>query len=176
MLHAEKVVIYEQIDTWLREEIIHPSVSDYVSPIALVKKRDKSTRFRVEYRALDVKVIKFNYRLPVIEDQLDCLRGAKIFTTLHLKNGFFHVSIEDADCEYTAFVVSGLHYEFLRLPFGLCISPAYFQKYINAVIRDLVAKGIVVIYMDDLIIPAENLSEGKERLECVLRRASEYGL
>lgn len=70
----------------------------------------------------------------------------------------------------------GGHYEFLKLPFGLCISPAYFQKYINAVFRDMVAKGMLVIHMDDLIIPLRDLEKGKERLGWVLKRASEYGL
>ena len=139
-------------------------------------KRKISRRICVDYRALNAKVVKIKYPLPVIEDQLDCLRDAKIFTSLDLKNSFFHVSIEEADCKYMTFVVPGEYYEFLRLPFGLCISLAYFQQYMNAVFRDLVAKGIVIIYMDDLIIPSGNLSEGKERQEWVLKRASEYGL
>ena len=128
------------------------------------------------YRGLNAKVVKVKYPRLVIEDHLNCSRRAKIFTTLDLKNSFFHLSIEDADCKYTDFVVPGGHYEFLRLPFSLCISPAYFQKYINAVFRKLVAKGIIIIYMDDLIVPSENLNEGKERLEWVLKRASEYRL
>ena len=78
----------------------------------------------MDYRKLNAKVVKVRYPLPVIDDQLDSLRDAKLFTTLDLKNGFFRVSIEDADCKLTAFVVPGGHYEFLKLRFGLCISPA----------------------------------------------------
>lgn len=87
----------------------------------------------------------------MVEDQLDLLQGAKIYSTLDLKNGFFHVSIEEASRKYTAFVVPNGHYEFVKMPFGLCTSPAYFQKYVN-VFRELTKEGIVAIYMDDLIL------------------------
>lgn len=128
------------------------------------------------YRRLNEKIVKNRYPLPLIEDQLDLLQGAKIYSTLDLKNGFFHVSIDEASRKYTAFVVPSGHYEFLKMPFGLCTSPAYFQKYINAVFRELTAAKIVAIYMDDLIIPSVDISEGLSRLELVLKTASEHGL
>lgn len=72
------------------------------------------------------------YPLPIIEDQIDKLQGARVYTTLDLENGFFHVAIEEESSKYTAFIVPNGHYEFLRMPFGLSISLAYFQRYINA--------------------------------------------
>ena len=71
-----------------------------------------------------------------MEDQLDLLQGAKVFSILDLKNGFFHVSIEENSMKYTAFVIPNGHYEFMRVPFGLCNSPAVFQKFINAVFKE----------------------------------------
>jgi len=120
--------------------------------------------------------VKSRYPLPLIEDQLDFLQGAKIYSTLDLKNGFFHVSVEETSRKYTVFVVPNGHYEFLKMPFGLCTSPAYFQKYINAVFRDLTAERIVAVYMDDLIVPSIDMQEGLSRLRLVLNTAAEYGL
>lgn len=101
MLHvwppSEKAAVYGQIETWFQEKVVHPSISDYASPIVLVKKKDGFQRMCVDYRILNEKVVKVRYLLPVINDRLDSLRGANVFTTLDLKNGFFHVSIEDAD-------------------------------------------------------------------------------
>lgn len=127
----------------------------------------------VDYRKLNDKIIKVRYPLPIIEDQIDRLQGAWVFSTLDLANGFFHVAVAKDSRKYTAFIVPNEHYEFLRMPFGLSISPAYFQRYINAVFNDLVIKGIVSIYMDDLIVPSIDYQEG---LKAVLSVASEYEL
>ena len=173
---VETKMVYDQIDEWVKTGIVRPSNSDYASPIVLAKKKDGSSRICVDYRKLNERIIKNRYPLPIIDDQLDCLRGANVFSTLDLKNDFFHVPIEDSDYKYTTFVIPGGHFEFLRLPFRLCTSPAYFQKYINIIFKDLTASGIVVIYMDDLIVHSVNEVEGLERLEKILKIASEYNL
>nr|XP_012220525.1 PREDICTED: uncharacterized protein K02A2.6-like [Linepithema humile] len=126
---AEKAEVDLQIHEWLEEGIVRPSCSDYASPIVLVRKKNDSIRICVDYRRLNEKIIKNRYPLPLIEDQLDFLQDAKVYSTLDLKNGFFHVPVEETSVKYTAFVVSNGQYEFLRMPFGLSTSPAYFQKY-----------------------------------------------
>ncbi|XP_029178535.1 uncharacterized protein K02A2.6-like [Nylanderia fulva] len=147
----EQRTLDEQIHRWLDEGIVQQSYSDYASPVVLVKKKNGATRVCVDYRKLNEKIIKTRYPLPIIEDQIDRLRGAKIFSTIDLENGFFHVRVADDSRKYTAFIVPNGHYEFLRMPFGLSTSPAYFQKYVNAVFADLVAKNVVSIYMDDVV-------------------------
>lgn len=173
---AEKNEVNKQIDEWLETGIVQLSVSDYASPIVLVKKKDGSTRLCVDYRLLNKKVIKDRYPLPLIEDQLDALQDAKVFSTLDLKNGFFHVPVDDASRKYTAFVVPDGHYEFVKMPFGLCNAPAVFQKFINVVFKDLIRQHVVLIYMDDLIIPSVDIDSGVSRLESVLNTASKSGL
>lgn len=173
---AEKTEVESQIQVWLDEGIVQPSCSDYASPIVLVKKKNGATRICVDYRKLNEKIVKNRYPLPLMEDQLDVLQSAKVYSTLDLKNGFFHVAVEESSRKYTAFVVPNGHYEFLRMPFGLSTSPAYFQKYVNAVFRDLAVRGIVAIYMDDLIIPSVDIQEGLSRLKLVLETAATYGL
>lgn len=89
---SEKQEVEELMKQWLDEGIIRPSSSEYASSIVLVKKKDGSTRVCVDYRELNKKIERPRFPLPFIEDQLDQLQGAKIFTTLDLKNGFFSCS------------------------------------------------------------------------------------
>lgn len=172
----EKVEVDKQIAAWLQEGIVQPSHSDYASPIVLVKKKNGSTRICVDYRQLNRKIVKDRYPLPLIEDELDSLQGATIFSTLDLKNGFFHVPIEEASRKYTAFVVPNGHYEFLRVPFGLCNSPAVFQKFIHAVFREVITTGIARTYLDDIIVLANDVTSAIKNLKTVLDVASQYGL
>ncbi|XP_043498670.1 uncharacterized protein LOC122521973 [Polistes fuscatus] len=116
---SQKDIVNQQIQEWMEEGIVQPSLSEYASPIVLVEKRDGSFRLCVDYRKLNQKIVKDRYPLPLIEDQLDQLQGANYFSTLDLKNGFFHVSIEEESRKYTAFIVPDGHYEFLKVPFGL---------------------------------------------------------
>lgn len=114
--------------------------------------------------------------MPLIEDQLDRLQDARVFSTLDLKDGIFHVPIEEDSVKFTAFVVLDGQYEFLKVPFGLCNSPAVFQRHVRAVFRQLIASGTVLAYLDDLIIPAVSEEGGLEKLSVVLKVASNYGL
>ncbi|XP_015514359.2 uncharacterized protein LOC107220321 [Neodiprion lecontei] len=173
---AEKREVNEQIQEWMKDGIVRESHSDYASPIVVVKKKDGSNRLCVDYRLLNQKIIKDRYPLPLIEDQLDLLQGAKVFTTLDLRNGFFHVQVEEASRKYTSFIVPDGQYEFCRVPFGLCNSPAVFQKFVNAVFRELIKERVVLTYMDDLIIPSKDDASGIENLERVFQVASEADL
>lgn len=86
---AEKDIVNKQIAEWEREGIVRPSSSDYASPIVLAKKKDGTHRLCIDYRLLNRKIVRDRFPLPLIEDQLDQLQGAKIYSTLDLKNGFF---------------------------------------------------------------------------------------
>ncbi|GFW95044.1 retrovirus-related Pol polyprotein from transposon 297 [Trichonephila clavipes] len=90
----------------------------------------------------------------------DTLQEAKVYSTLDLRNGFFHVDV-DEDCrKYTSFIVPDGQFEFNKVPFGLSTSPGVFQRYVSSIFRDLTRKGIVISYLDDLVIPAKNEQEG----------------
>lgn len=93
-----------------------------------------------------------------------------------MKNGFFHVKIDELSQKYTTFIVPDEHLEFTKVPFGLCNSPAVFQRFVNVAFNIQISQGIVLAYMDDLIIPSANFEEGLARLNQVLNRASEVGL
>ncbi|GFY20752.1 hypothetical protein TNCV_1119861 [Trichonephila clavipes] len=97
----------------------------------MVKKKDGSSRMCIDYRKLNQKLVKDKFPLPLIEDVLDTLQEAKVYSTLDLRNGFFHVDV-DEDCrKYTSFIVPDGQYEFNKVPFGLSTSPGVFQRYVS---------------------------------------------
>ncbi|GFW83404.1 retrovirus-related Pol polyprotein from transposon 17.6 [Trichonephila clavipes] len=99
-----------------------------------------------------------------------------VYSTLDLRNGFFHVDV-DEDCrKYTSFIVPDGQFEFNKVPFGLSTSPGVFQRYVSSIFRDLTRKGIVISYLDDLVIPAKNEQEGLEKLKIIFEVAKKYGL
>lgn len=172
----EREQVNEVLKVWVEEGIIRPSNSEYASPIVLAKKKDGSIRVCVDYRKLNKHVLRLLFPLPLIEDQLDRLQGARWYTVIDLKNGFFHVPVEESSQKYTAFVTPDGQWEFLKTPFGLCISPAIFQKFINTVFKDLISAKVLVVYMDDLVILGVTIEQALQRLEDVLTVASRHGL
>lgn len=176
-LSAEQRKAVQKItDDWLKEGIIRPSNSEYASPIVLVKKKNGDYRLCVDYRRLNKKIVRDRYPLPLMEDQLDKLSEAKVYCTLDLKDGFFHVPVGESSRRYTSFVTPDGQFEFLKAPFGLCNSPAVFQRHIRAVFRELLARDVVLTYLDDLIVPAKDEAECVHKLNQVLSTASDYGL
>ncbi|GFX31026.1 retrovirus-related Pol polyprotein from transposon 17.6 [Trichonephila clavipes] len=173
---TERQEVNKQIEEWLNEGIIRPSFSEYANPIVMVKKKDGSSRMCIDYRKLNQKLVKDKFPLPIIEDVLDTLQEAKVYSTLDLRNGFFHVDV-DEDCrKYTSFIVPDGQFEFNKVPFGLSTSPGVFQRYVSSIFRDLTRKGIVITYLDDLVIPAKNEQEGLEKLKIIFEVAKKYGL
>ena len=112
----------------LKVGAIQKSVSPWASPVVLVHKKDSSLRFCIDLRKLNLQTIKDAYSLPRMEESLDCLNGAIIFTSLDLKAGHWQVEMEENSVPYTAFAVGPLgFYECVRMPFGLTNAPATFQ-------------------------------------------------
>ncbi|GFY35083.1 retrovirus-related Pol polyprotein from transposon 412 [Trichonephila clavipes] len=140
------------------------------------QEKDGSSRMCIDYRKLNQKLVKDKFPLPIIEDVLDTLQEAKVYSTLDLRNGFFHVDV-DEDCrKYTSFIVPDGQFEFNKVPFGLSTSPGVFQRYVSSIFRDITRKGIVISYLDDLVIPAKNEQEGLEKLKIIFEVAKKYGL
>ncbi|GFX92304.1 hypothetical protein TNCV_1112311 [Trichonephila clavipes] len=153
---TERQEINKQKEECLNESIIRPSFSEYASPIVMVKKKDGSSRMCIDYRKLNQKLVKDKFQLPIIEDVLDTFQEAKVYSTLDLSNGFFHVDV-DEDCRrYTSFIVPDGQFEFNKVPFGLNTSPGVFQRYVSSIFRDLTRKVIVISYLDYLVIPVKN--------------------
>ncbi|XP_076393341.1 uncharacterized protein LOC143265399 [Megachile rotundata] len=172
----ERDILQKQIDEWLQNRIIEPYASEYASSVVIVKKKDGSSRVCIDYRKLNKIVEKDRFPLPLTEELLDRLQNARIFCTIDLKNAFFHITVDENSRKFTSFITHFGQYQFIKMPFGLSNAPAVFQRFINDVFRELVVQGVVLIYIDDIIIPTIDEVECLRRLKLVLQTASDYGL
>ena len=159
----------------LDKNIIQPSSSPWASPVVLVKKKDGSLRFCVDFRKLNSLTRKDAYALPRIDDTLNSLAGSKWFTTLDLASGSWQVEICPEDKEKTAFCTQDGHFEFNVMPFGLCNAPATFQRLMDVVLAG-VQWSSCLVYLDDIIIMGRSFDEHLDNLSMVLSRLQAAGL
>ena len=159
-----------QVKEMLRDGVIRSSISPWASPVVMVKKKDGSMRFCVDFWKVNDATIKDAHPLPRIDDTLESLHGAKFFSTLDLKSGYWQVPIREQDKEKTAFrTCSGQLYEFNQLPFGVCNAPATFSRLMDRALAGL-AWNICLYYLDDIIVFSASWEEHLERLKAVFER------
>ena len=129
----------------------------------------------VDYRKLNSRTVRDQFNVPKIEDALNSLSGAKWFSCLDLKSGYYQVEMEESDKEKTAFWCPLGFYEFNRMPQGITNAPATFQRLMERCMGGLNSLGVLV-YLDDLVVYSKTLEEHEQRLEQVLDRLISYGL
>ena len=172
--------LYDEVRQHLKEmlnaDVIRESNSPWASNVVLVRKKDNSLRFCIDFRRLNNRTIRNAHPLPRIEETLDALKGALWFSSLDLCCGYWQVEVDESDKPKTAFTVGPLgFYECNRMPFGLTNSPATFQALMERVIADLNLKTCLV-YLDDIVIFSRTIEEHIERLNEIFQRLQEAGL
>ncbi|UYV85104.1 K02A2.6-like [Cordylochernes scorpioides] len=172
---VERQTIQNEVDKMLKGGIVQLSESPWSSPVVLVKKKNGSWRFCVDYRHLNKITKKDVYPLPRIDDTLDCLRGASYYSSMDLRSGYWQIEVDEADREKTAFITPDGLYEFKVMPFGLCNAPATFERMMDTLMRGL-KWSMCLCYLGDIIVFSPTFDEHVRRLELVLRCLSKAGL
>lgn len=165
----------EAIDKLLKQRVIRPSCSPWASPLCLVRKKDNSVRPCVDYRRLNQVTKPDAFPVPKVDECIDAVSEAKIFSTIDLTCGYFQVPVREHDIPKTAFISRHGLYEFTSTPFGMINSGATFQR-----VMELAMKGlqwqICIIYIDDCIVFSSTFDEHIERLQLVFQRLREANL
>ena len=159
--------VQEFINDFLNQGIIQPSHSPWNSAIVLVKKKDGSLRFCVDFRGVNAFTRKDSYPLPNIDSILTSLVGKTVFLSIDLASGYWQIKMSENSKEKTAFTAAGRLWEWNVMPFGLTTAPATFQRLMNNVLGGL---EFVVIYLDDILVCSKNWREHLEHLRIVFEK------
>ena len=163
----------KELDFFLEENLhtgrIHPSKSPMAAPVFFIKKKDGSLQLVQDYRVLNFMTVKNKYPLLLISELVLQLRGAKYFTKLDVCWDFNNVHIKPGDEWKVAFQTNRGLFEPLVMFFEMTNSPATFQTMMNNIFRDLIAEGIMVVYLDDILIFTRTEEEHAKAIRQVLQ-------
>lgn len=173
--HLQKEELERQCVKMLRLGVIRPSSSAFSAPVLLVKKQYGTWRFCVDYRSLNDATIKDKFSIPVVEELLDELRGAKFFTKLDLHSGYHQVLMHPKDIDKTTFRTHQGLLEFLVMPFGLTNAPTTFQALMNDVLQPFLRR-FVLVFFDDILIYSPTWTDHLCHVRLVLSTLQDHQL
>ena len=168
--------VREHIQEMLDGGAIRPSQSPWCNAVVLVRKKDGGLRFCIDFRRLNRQTKKDAFPLPRMQETMESMVGARLFSTMDLKSGFWQVKMAKESQQYTAFTVGSMGvYEFLRMPYGLCNAPATFQRLMQNCLGEL-NLTYTLIYLDDVIVFSSTEKDHIHHLRVVFGRFLEHGL
>jgi len=167
--------LHKYLKKMMAEGKITDSESPYGAPILFVPKPDGSLQLFVDYRNLNKLTIQNKYPLPLKDELRDPVAGAKVFTKLHLKDGYHLIRIRKGDEHKTAFRTRYGQYEYKVMPFGHVNPPSTFQTMMNKILREFFDHRVVV-YVDDILIYSANIEDHIKLVQRVLDRLEQQDL
>ena len=161
----EMAEMTKQVKALLDVGLIQKSTSPFVAPVLFVKKKDGTQRMCVDYRGLNKITVPNRYPLPRVDDLLDKLQGAKVFSSLDLLSGYHQTRLTDSDVPKTAFRTPFGLFEYKVMPFGLTNAPSVFMATMNDMLAHL---PFCVVYLDDILIFSKTPAEHVQHVAAVL--------
>ncbi|KAM9320174.1 gametogenetin-binding protein 2 [Gastrophryne carolinensis] len=169
-----KAHIQKEIEDMLKLGVIKKSKSPWASPVVLVPKKDKSTRFCVDYRRLNAVTTFDAYPMPRIDELLDQLAGSQYVTIMDLSRGYWQIPMTPEAQERSAFITPFGLFECCVMPFGMKNAPATFQRLVDQLLEG--HREYAVAYLDDIAIFSKTWEEHLIHLHKVVKQIAEAGL
>ncbi|MCG7879153.1 MAG: RNase H-like domain-containing protein [Candidatus Thiodiazotropha endolucinida] len=170
-----KQAVEDEVQRLIDNNLVEKSKSPWAFPLVPIRKKDSSIRICIDYRQLNLRTLPDSYPLPRVQECLDALDGATLFSTLDCTSGFFQLQMHPDDKDKTAFVCSKGLFNFKVLPMGLVNSPATYQRLMEHIMTGINFQTCLV-YLDDCIIFSKSFNEHISRLDEVLTRISKANL
>lgn len=165
---SEDLELRKQLLTALENNWIDVSSSQWASPVLFVPKKNGKMRMCIDYRGLNSDTVRNRYPLPNMEDLIDSLWQARVFTKLDLSSGYHQMSVDPADRPKTAFSTKYGLFQWNVLPFGLCNAPSAFMRMMNSILEPHM-REFVVVYLDDILIFSQTKEQHKAHVEEILQ-------
>jgi len=174
---AERRELEKQIAHLLEMKYIQPSTSPYGAPVLFIPKPDGTLRMCLDYRMLNSITVKNRYPVPRVDDLLDTLGGARVFSSLDLAAGYWQIRLKDEEIPKTAFSTHLGHFEWRVLPMGLSNAVATFQNLMNRIFGERgYLRKFVLVYLDDILVYSKTAEEHAQHLRLVFQALREEEL